>query len=100
MQPIEAVLLVLALLLASARLVTRLLQKQYPTVSDSFLIASVLNAIALFITDVMTYKWGGMSEYDPDAPEPPIERTIALKKVNTEPSPSLYLLFRPIYLYM
>jgi hypothetical protein len=51
--------------------------------SDSFLIASILNAIALFITDVITYNWGGMDEYDPDAPEPPASQQIALKKVRS-----------------
>jgi hypothetical protein len=50
-------------------------------VSDSLLIASILNAIALFATDTMTYKLGGMDEYDASAPEPPISRVIALKKV-------------------
>ncbi|PVH92586.1 hypothetical protein DM02DRAFT_619851 [Periconia macrospinosa] len=79
--PIEAVLMVLAIFLASARIVTRLLQRQYPTVSDSFLIASVLNTIGLFITDALTYKYGGMEDYDPNSPVPPVEVTIALKKV-------------------
>jgi hypothetical protein len=47
-----------------------------PTVSDIFLILSILNAIALFVTDVMTYKLGGMSE-----DEPPEENLIKLGKV-------------------
>ncbi|KAJ4986625.1 archaeal flagellin n-terminal-like domain-containing protein [Stagonosporopsis vannaccii] len=76
--PIEASLLVLATLLALCRLVPRLVQRQHPTPSDTFLIASILNAVALFITDVMTYSWGGMSE---DAPEPSVARAISLKKV-------------------
>ncbi|KAF2123835.1 hypothetical protein P153DRAFT_351315 [Dothidotthia symphoricarpi CBS 119687] len=79
--PIEAFLLALAILLASGRLIPRFLQRQYPTISDSFLIAAIINAIALFITDVMTYKWGGMAEDDPDAPEPSIAHVVALKKV-------------------
>jgi hypothetical protein len=74
------VLLSLAIFIASGRLIPRLLQRQRPTYSDSFLIASLVNPVALFITDVMTYKWGGMA--DDDAPEPPIERLIALKKVS------------------
>jgi hypothetical protein len=49
-------------------------------VSDSFLIASILNAIGLFATDVLTYKWGGMA--DDDAPEPSTAQLVALKKVS------------------
>ncbi|KAH9881158.1 hypothetical protein J1614_001653 [Plenodomus biglobosus] len=78
--PVEATLLALAMLIASGRLIPRLLHRQRPTTSDNFLIASILNAIALFITDVMTYSWGGMSD-DPDAPELSEDRAIALKKV-------------------
>ncbi|EAT76514.1 hypothetical protein HBI56_230980 [Parastagonospora nodorum] len=77
--PIEAVLLSLAILIASGRLLPRLAQRAQPTASDSFLIASILNAIGLFVTDVMTYKWGGMA--GDDAPEPPTAQLIALKKV-------------------
>lgn len=77
-KPIEATLLALGILLASCRLVPRFLQRQYPTVSDSFLIASVCNGVALFITDVMTYSWGGMGEVDL---EPSAARAISLKKV-------------------
>jgi hypothetical protein len=80
-QPIEAFLLALAIFVASGRLVPKIWQRQYPTLSDSFLIASILNTIALFITDFMTYKLGGMEEYDPTAPEPSISQAIALKKV-------------------
>lgn len=76
----------LALLLASGRLIPRFLLRQYPTVSDSFLIASILNAIGLFITDVLTYEWGGMGGDDPDAPGPSDARVIALKKVNLRSS--------------
>ncbi|KAJ4400017.1 hypothetical protein N0V91_008992 [Didymella pomorum] len=79
--PIEAVLLALAILLASGRLVPRFLQRQSPTTSDSFLIASILNALALFITDILTYSWGGMAGDDADAPEPSDAQRIALKKV-------------------
>ena len=78
-------LLALAIFIASGRLVPKLLQRQYPTLSDSFLIASLLNIIALFITDFMTYKLGGMDEYDPTAPEPPVSQTISLKKVRLSP---------------
>jgi hypothetical protein len=80
-QPIEAVLLALAIFVASGRLVPKIWQRQHPTLSDSFLIASILNTIALFITDFLTYKLGGMEEYDPTAPEPSISQAIALKKV-------------------
>jgi hypothetical protein len=79
-------LLSLAMLIASGRLVPRLLQRLNPTVSDSFLLASIINAIGLFITDAMTYKWGGMAS--DDAPEPPEDRLIALKKVNHSLVPS------------
>jgi hypothetical protein len=79
-KPIEAVLLTLAIIIASGRLIPRLLQRQQPTVSDSFLIASILNAIGLFATDVLTYKWGGMA--DDDAPKPSTAQLIALKKVS------------------
>lgn len=78
-KPIEGTLLALAMLLASGRLVPRLLQRQCPTVSDSLLIASILDAIGLFITDYLTYIWGGMSD---DVPEPSTARVIALKKVS------------------
>lgn len=71
--------------IASGRLIPRLIQRQYPTLSDSFLIASILNTIALFATDVMTYKMGGMDEYDPTAPEPSVAQAIALKKVGCLP---------------
>jgi len=67
----------LAIFLASGRLVPRLLQRQYPTVSDSLLIASILDAIGLFVTDYLTYIWGGMT----DDAEASTARVIALKKV-------------------
>ncbi|KAB2107707.1 hypothetical protein AG0111_0g4331 [Alternaria gaisen] len=76
--PIEGTLLALAMLVASGRLVPRFLQRQCPTVSDSLLIASILDAIGLFVTDYLTYIWGGMSD---DVPEPSTARVIALKKV-------------------
>ncbi|CAN9432589.1 unnamed protein product [Alternaria alternata] len=76
--PIEGTLLALAMLVASGRLVPRFLQRQCPTVSDSLLIASILDAIGLFVTDYLTYTWGGMSD---DVPEPSVARVIALKKV-------------------
>ncbi|KAI4713146.1 hypothetical protein J4E89_002125 [Alternaria sp. Ai002NY15] len=75
--PIEATLMALAIFLASGRLVPRLLQRQYPTVSDSLLIASILDAIGLFVTDYLTYIWGGMT----DNAEASTARVIALKKV-------------------
>ena len=78
-KPIEGTLLALAMLLASGRLVPRLIQRQCPTVSDSLLIASILDAIGLFITDYLTYIWGGISD---DVPEPSTARVIALKKVS------------------
>ncbi|KAL5119920.1 hypothetical protein ACEQ8H_002282 [Pleosporales sp. CAS-2024a] len=77
--PIEAVLLSLAILVASGRLVPRLVQRLQLTVSDGFLVASIINAMGLFATDTMTYKWGGMA--DDDAPEPSTDGLIALKKV-------------------
>jgi hypothetical protein len=73
----------LAILIASGRLVPRIIQRQHPTVSDSFLIASILNAIGLFITDTLTYHWGGMAAEDADAPEPSVDQIIALKKVSS-----------------
>ncbi|KAK1573749.1 archaeal flagellin N-terminal-like domain-containing protein [Colletotrichum navitas] len=80
--PIEAVLLTLAVTLVLARLYLRLiLQRQTPTLSDWFLIASILDAIALFSTDTMAYKLGGMDEYDPFAPEAPEDQQISLMKV-------------------
>ncbi|KAJ8117177.1 hypothetical protein OPT61_g1556 [Boeremia exigua] len=79
--PIEASLLVLATLLASCRLVPRFLQRHYPTLSDCFLVASILDAFALFITDVMTYSWGGMSGGSVKTSEPSTTRAISLKKV-------------------
>ncbi|KAI4653464.1 hypothetical protein J4E93_001230 [Alternaria ventricosa] len=75
--PIEATLMALAIFLASGRLVPRLLQRQYPTVSDSLLIASILDAVGLFVTDYLTYIWGGMT----DDAEASTARVIALKKV-------------------
>lgn len=80
-KPIEGTLLALAMLVASGRLVPRFLQRQCPTVSDSLLIASILDAIGLFVTDYLTYTWGGMSD---DVPEPSVARVIALKKVNRQ----------------
>ena len=75
-------MLALAILLASGRLVPRCLQRQSPTASDIFLIASLLNALALFITDVMTYNRGGMAADDADAPEPTTTQIVELKKVD------------------
>jgi hypothetical protein len=48
-------------------------------VSDSFLIASILDCLGLFITDALTYRWGGMSE---DDVEIPTDQLKALKKVS------------------
>jgi hypothetical protein len=66
--------------IASGRLVPRLLQRQALTVSDSFLVASILNAIGLFTTDTLTYKWGGMAE-DEGGSEQSAAELVALKKV-------------------
>ncbi|KAE8828224.1 hypothetical protein P3342_008712 [Pyrenophora teres f. teres] len=76
--PIEGILMGLALLLASGRLVPRFAQRQYPTVSDSLLIVSIFDIIGLFITDTMTYKLGGMSNGEKEAS---MSQVIALKKV-------------------
>ncbi|KAH7380546.1 hypothetical protein DE146DRAFT_637540 [Phaeosphaeria sp. MPI-PUGE-AT-0046c] len=77
--PIEATLLALALFIASGRLIPRIVSLQHLTVSDWFLVASIADAIGLFITDFITYKWGGMA--GDDAPEQSMERMVALKKV-------------------
>ncbi|KDN67119.1 putative archaeal flagellin N-terminal-like domain-containing protein [Colletotrichum sublineola] len=80
--PIEAMLLTLAVSLVLARLYLRLYrQHQTLTLSDFFLIVSILDAIALFSTDAMAYKLGGMDEYDPFAPEAPANQQIELMKV-------------------
>ncbi|KAK1978704.1 archaeal flagellin N-terminal-like domain-containing protein [Colletotrichum cereale] len=80
--PIEAVLLTLAVSLVLARLYLRLIrQHQTLTVSDWFLIISILDVIALFSTDAMAYKLGGMDEYDPFAPEAPEDQQVMLMKV-------------------
>jgi hypothetical protein len=71
------------MLIASGRLIPRFLQRQYPTVSDSFLIASILDAIGLFITDTLTYKLGGMAE---DDVEMSTDQLMMLKKVRQCPS--------------
>ncbi|OLN81328.1 hypothetical protein CCHL11_08568 [Colletotrichum chlorophyti] len=80
--PIEATLLGLAVALVSARLFLRLVrQRQHLTISDWILIVATLDAIALFATDTMAYNLGGMDEYDPSAPEAPVEEQIRLMKV-------------------
>ncbi|KAH6974972.1 archaeal flagellin N-terminal-like domain-containing protein [Ilyonectria sp. MPI-CAGE-AT-0026] len=80
--PVEATLLALAVVLTSLRLFLRLvLQRTRLTVSDWLLVASVLDAIALLTTDTMTYKLGGMDEYDPDAPPMPVADEIASMKI-------------------
>ena len=84
-KPIEAVLLGLAILIASGRLLPRSLQHQRLNTSDGFVIASIVDAIGLFITDVLTYKWGGMSD-DESSPagsdsEDTVKQLVALKKV-------------------
>ncbi|KXH53964.1 archaeal flagellin N-terminal-like domain-containing protein [Colletotrichum salicis] len=82
MQPIEAVLLGIAGVLVLARLWLRLVrQHQKLTISDWILIVSLLDATALFTTDTMAYNLGGMDEYEPNAPEAPIEEQIMLMKV-------------------
>ncbi|EXF73878.1 archaeal flagellin N-terminal-like domain-containing protein [Colletotrichum fioriniae PJ7] len=80
--PIEAVLLGLAIILVLARLWLRLVrQHQKLTISDWILIVSLLDAIALFTTDTMAYSLGGMDEYDPDAPQAPVDEQVLLMKV-------------------
>lgn len=82
-QPIEATLLSLAIVFVFARLFLRLVrQRQKLTLSDWILIASLCDAIALFTTDAMAYNLGGMDEYDPKAPEPPVADQIKLMKVS------------------
>ncbi|KAK2767209.1 archaeal flagellin n-terminal-like domain-containing protein [Colletotrichum kahawae] len=81
--PIEATLLSLAIVFVFARLFLRLVrQRQKLTLSDWILIASLCDAIALFTTDTMAYNLGGMDEYDPKAPEPPVADQIKLMKVS------------------
>ncbi|KAF9878354.1 archaeal flagellin n-terminal-like domain-containing protein [Colletotrichum karsti] len=81
--PIEGALLALAIAFVLARLSLRLLrQRQNLTISDWILILSLFDAIALFATDTMAYNLGGMDEYDPEAPEPPLEDQIRLMKVS------------------
>lgn len=70
-----------ATLIACGRLVPRLLQQQRLNVSDWFLVASILDALGLFITDTLTYKWGGMSDEDLGESEEAMKKLIALKKV-------------------
>ncbi|KAJ0299804.1 hypothetical protein COL516b_008923 [Colletotrichum fioriniae] len=80
--PIEAVLLGLAIILVLARLWLRLVrQHQKLTISDWILIVSLLDATALFTTDTMAYSLGGMDEYDPDAPQAPVDEQVLLMKV-------------------
>lgn len=80
--PVEATLLALAVVLTSLRLLLRLvLQRTRLTVSDWLLVASVLDAVALLVTDTMTYNLGGMDEYDPDAPPIPVADEIASMKI-------------------
>jgi hypothetical protein len=83
LQPIEAVLFGVASLLVLARLTLRTIrQRQNLTTSDWFLIASWLDAAALFGTDTAAYNLGGMDEYDPEAPPRSIEDQIALAKIS------------------
>lgn len=69
----------LAIFIASGRLIPRLVTLQRLNVSDWFLVASILDAIGLFTTDYLTYKFGGMGGVD--SPDSTIEQDIALKKV-------------------
>ncbi|KAL6925383.1 hypothetical protein FSHL1_002630 [Fusarium sambucinum] len=81
--PIEAVLFGVASFLVLARLTLRTVrQRQSLTVSDWFLIASWIDAAALFGTDTASYNLGGMDEYDPEAPPRSIEDQIALAKIS------------------
>lgn len=76
-------LFAVASLLVLARLTLRTIrQQQSLTISDWFLIASWLDAAALFGTDTAAYNLGGMDEYDPEAPERSMEDQIALAKVS------------------
>ncbi|KAK1995323.1 archaeal flagellin N-terminal-like domain-containing protein [Colletotrichum falcatum] len=80
--PIEAMLLTLAVSLVLVRLYLRVIrQRQTLTVSDWFLIISIIDAIALFSTDALAYRLGGMDEYDPFAPEAPSDQQVTLMKV-------------------
>lgn len=72
----------MAILLASGRLIPRALQRMNPTVSDCFLITSIFNMLALFITDTMTYQMGGMAGEGPSG-----DGLIKLKKVRLAVKP-------------
>ena len=81
-QPVEALLLAVALALVSLRLFLRLvLQRTRLTLSDWLLIASGIDGIALFATDAAAYRLGGMDDYDPDAPPAPEAEQIRLMKI-------------------
>ncbi|KAF4337277.1 archaeal flagellin n-terminal-like domain protein [Fusarium beomiforme] len=81
--PIEAVLFGISTVLVLARLALRTIrQHQSLTISDWFLVASLIDAAALFGTDTAAYNLGGMDEYDPTAPPRSIEDQIMLKKVS------------------
>ncbi|KAH7324968.1 hypothetical protein B0I35DRAFT_172808 [Stachybotrys elegans] len=74
-------LLSLALLLTILRLFLRLvLQRTRLTLSDWLLVASCLDGIALFTTDTLAYRLGGMADdWDPNQP---VDEQIALMKVS------------------
>ncbi|KAH7231964.1 archaeal flagellin N-terminal-like domain-containing protein [Fusarium solani] len=81
--PIEAMLFGVSSVLVLARLFLRTIrQSQNLTVSDWLLVASLLDAAALFGTDTASYNLGGMDEYDPNEPERSTEDQITLMKVS------------------
>ncbi|KAI8654558.1 hypothetical protein NCS57_01202300 [Fusarium keratoplasticum] len=81
--PIEAMLFSVSSVLVLARLFLRTIrQKQNLTISDWLLVASLLDAAALFGTDTASYNLGGMDEYDPNKPERSTEDQITLMKVS------------------
>lgn len=76
-------LLGVSTVLVLARLFLRTIrQSQNLTISDWLLVASLLDAAALFGTDTAAYNLGGMDEYDPNEPERSIEDQITLMKVS------------------
>ncbi|KAI6781463.1 uncharacterized protein J7T54_001425 [Emericellopsis cladophorae] len=75
--PVESILIALSLAAVVARLaVRRVHQGQSLTVCDWLLVASMLDAIALFTTDMLAYKLGALGPYPTTEAE-----QISLKKV-------------------
>lgn len=74
----ESILIVLTIAIVIARLVVRLVrQKQTLTVCDWLLVASLLDAVALFASDMVAYKLGTLGPYPTSE-----SGQISLKKVN------------------